>query len=448
MAGIDFTHDPFASSWVEGADGHANFPVQNLPLGVFSPFGAVQRGGVAIGDWILDVGEVAKLLDTEGRRAAMLASDPVLNRLLDAGLSALGALRHGLFELLVDRSYIEAVRPSLHRAIDCTMHLPVRVGDYTDFYAGIHHAENVGRLFRPDMPLLPNYKHVPIGYHGRASTVFPSGSQVHRPIGQIKLPDATEPIYAPCQRLDYELELGIWVAQGNAHGASIPITCASEHIAGFCLLNDWSARDIQTWEYQPLGPFLAKNFHTSVSPWIVTVQAMEPYRVAQPSRPDSDPQPLPYLHDEGDQARGAFDVTMEVFLHTERMRDADLMPHRLSRSSVRDMYWTAAQLVTHHTSNGCALAAGDLLGTGTLSGEIEGSEGSLLELSRGGSRAVALPGGEERGFLADGDEVVFTAFAECPGRVRIGFGECRGRIVSSQQGAMPSSKTGPGLPIN
>lgn len=426
---VDFTHDPGARSWVESSCGHPDFPVQNLPLGIFSPPGGEPRGGAAIGDAILDIAAVAMRLDGEAGEAARLAGQPTLNMLLGSGRSALLALRRGLFALLTDRVHEEAIRPALHRSADCTLHLPVRIPDYTDFYTGIHHAENVGRLFRPDNPLLPNYKHVPIGYHGRASSIRLSGVDVVRPTGQVKAPDADMPALGPCGQLDYEVEMAIWIGRGSDLGRQIPIAMAADHVAGVSILNDWSARDIQAWEYQPLGPFLSKNFHSSLSPWIVTIDALAPYRVPQPPRADGDPAPLPYLFDAADQRAGAFGVTMEAYIRTPAMRAAGTAPHRLSRGSMTAMYWTVAQLIAHHSVNGCNLQPGDLLGTGTLSGSGEGSEGSLLELSRRGTRPIALPGGETRRFLEDGDELVITAFAEAPGRVRIGFGECRAIVL-------------------
>lgn len=426
---IDFTHDPAAQSWVASADGHRDFPVQNLPFGIFSPPGGRERGGVAVGNEILDVAAVAPLLEGEARRVALLAGQTTLNAVLDAGNDALRALRHCLFRLLTDVSREGAVRPALHRAAGCALHLPVRIQDYTDFYTGIHHAITVGKIFRPDNPLLPNYKYVPIGYHGRASSVRVSGVEVVRPSGQLKAPDADAPIFAPCRRLDYELEMAVWVGQGNALGKPIAIGEAVNHIAGLSILNDWSARDVQAWEYQPLGPFLAKNFHSSLSPWIVTMDALAPYRTAQPARSEGDPAPLPYLFHETDQNNGAFDVTMEVHIHTDKMRTAGVGPYRLSTGSMTAMYWTIAQLVAHHSSNGCNLQSGDLLGTGTLSGVEEGSKGSLLELTNGGVQPIELAGGENRTFLEDGDEIIITAFAEAQGYVRIGFGECRAIVI-------------------
>jgi fumarylacetoacetase len=311
------------------------------------------------------------------------------------------------------------------------MHVPCLIGDYTDFYVGIHHATNVGKQFRPDNPLLPNYKYVPIGYHGRASSVRASGEPVIRPSGQRKTPDADAPEFGPSRRLDYELELGLWIGRGNELGQPIPIGEASEHIAGYCLLNDWSARDLQAWEYQPLGPFLAKNFLTSVSPWVVSPQALAPFRKAMPPRPADDPTPLPYLDDPADRANGALAIQLEVTLSTETMREAGLPPHVLSRGSAdAAMYWSVAQIVAHHSSNGCNLQPGDLIGTGTLSTDSDDGLGSLLEMSRGGKQRVELPGGEARSFLEDGDEITLRAWCEAEGAVRIGFGECVGRVRS------------------
>jgi fumarylacetoacetase len=428
MIALDETHDPAATSWVEGSGGHSEFPVQNLPLGVFSPPGGGKRGGVAIGDYVLDLSGVAGLLDRDASDAARLASGEALNRLFADGNEAADALRKGVFALLIDRSMKGEVSPALIPAKDCRLHLPFAIGDYTDFYTGIHHAMNVGRQFRPDNPLLPNYKYVPIGYHGRASSVRPSGNDVRRPQGQRKgAGDAPE--FGPSQRLDYELEMGIWTSGSNALGSDIAIGSAARHIAGLCLLNDWSARDLQAWEYQPLGPFLAKNFQSTVSPWMVTSAALAPFRVAQPPRPSGDPAPLPYLLDAEDQAHGAYAVEMEVRLLTANMRETGLPPEQLSKGPMTAMYWTAAQLVAHHTVNGCNLRTGDLLGTGTLSSEGRDTFGSLLELSEGGKSPLTLLNGETRTFLQDGDEVIMTAHAVRDGFRSIGFGECRARVA-------------------
>ena len=313
------------------------------------------------------------------------------------------------------------------------MHLPAHIGDYTDFYAGIHHAMNVGRLFRPDNPLLPNYKHVPIGYHGRASSVRASGMPVRRPNGQRLAPGVETPIFGASQRLDIELELGVWIGSANALGEPIAIDDADSHIAGLCLLNDWSARDLQAWEYQPLGPFLAKNFMTTISPWIVTAEALAPFRIAQPPRPEGDPTPLPYLFSATDQTSGAYAITLEVLIQTEAMRQAGLGPHSLGSGPAGNLYWTLAQLVTHHTSNGCDLNAGDLLGTGTISSPDDSGLGSLLELTRGGQNPIELPGGETRTFLQDGDMVGLVGRASAESYVSIGFGACEGLITPAVQ---------------
>jgi fumarylacetoacetase len=308
------------------------------------------------------------------------------------------------------------------------MHLPVEIGDYTDFYVGIHHATNVGRQFRPDNPLLPNYKYVPIGYHGRASSVRPSGVEVVRPSGQRKAAEGDVPLVGPSVRLDYEVELGVWIGRGNALGSPIPIAEVEDHVAGLCLLNDWSARDLQAWEYQPLGPFLAKNFHTTVSPWVITAEALAPFRVAQPARPSGDPAPLPYLWDDGDQAGGAYAIALQAQLLTAKMRAAGLSPHLLSRGPATNMYWTVAQIVTHHASNGCNLRPGDLLGTGTISGPDADSFGSLIELTSGGRDPIQLPSGETRTFLEDADEIILSAKAEAEGFASIGFGTCHATV--------------------
>jgi fumarylacetoacetase len=421
-AGINDTHDPALTSWVASANNHRDFPIQNLPLGIFSPKDGASRAGVAIGDMILDLRAAADMLPVA------LQADKTLNRLLALPPENRTELRRILSLLLSSQEHRAVVEPLLVPAASCTMHLPAAIGDYTDFYVGIHHATNVGRLFRPDNPLLPNYKHVPIGYHGRASSVRPSGTAVIRPRGQRKGPDDAEPSFGPTRRLDHEVELGVWIGPGNALGTSIPITDAGAHIAGLSLLNDWSARDLQAWEYQPLGPFLAKNFMTTISPWIVTAEALAPFRRAQPARPDGDPRPLSYLWGELDQQRGAFSIILEAAISTAAMREQALPPHRLSRSEASNMYWTAAQMVTHHSSNGCGLNPGDLLGTGTISAPTADGFGSLLELSESGKTPVALPGGETRSFLEDGDELTMTGRAFADGFVSIGFGTCTGRI--------------------
>jgi len=425
-------------SWVVSANGHPDFSLHNLPLGVFSRGRERPRGGVAVGDFILDLPAAlaAGLFEGEAQRAAELASQETLNAFFAAGTPARVTLRRALQALLAaDHPQLErlhGLREVLLRPqADCRMHLPARVGDYTDFYVGIHHATQVGRLFRPDHPLLPNYKHLPIAYHGRASTLGVSGGAFKRPKGQTLPPGQQAPMFGPCQRLDYELELGIWIGPGNDQGEPIAIDTAAEHVAGFCLLNDWSARDIQAWEYQPLGPFLSKSFASTLSPWVVTPEALAPYRVAQGIRPDGDPQPLPYLFAAQDQAQGALDIELEVLLCTPLMTAQGLPPQRLALSNTRNMYWTVAQLVAHHTVNGCALRPGDLFGSGTLSGPDAGSCGSLLELTQGGNQPLQLSSGETRTFLEDGDEVILKARCQGPGLPSIGFGECRGRVMAA-----------------
>ncbi|MBV4537920.1 MULTISPECIES: fumarylacetoacetase [Pseudomonas] len=423
-----------ARSWVEHANGHRDFPLQNLPLGIFSRPGEALRCGVAIGDAILDLDAVlaAGLFEGQAKEAAQATQGGALNAYFALGRSARVALRERLLALLGEHSEHQAALTSaLYPASECQLHLPAKVGDYTDFYVGIEHAKNVGKLFRPDNPLLPNYKYVPIGYHGRASTLRPSGTEVRRPKGQTLPAGQTEPVFGPCARLDYELELGIWIGQGNPMGESIAIGDAAEHVAGYCLLNDWSARDIQAWEYQPLGPFLSKSFITSLSPWVITAEALEPFRCAQPARPEGDPQPLSYLLDKRDQANGAFDIELEVLLITERMREQGLPAHRLTLSNTRSMYWTVAQMVAHHSVNGCQLQPGDLFGSGTLSGAQPGSFGSLLEITEGGKQPIELASGEVRKFLEDGDEIILRARCSKDGVASIGFGECRGKVVAA-----------------
>lgn len=425
---VDATHDPSRRSWVESAEDHADFPIQNLPLGLFSPSDRDERIGTAIGDHILDLRACAAagLLDD---LVSSACSEPSVNALLGFPLKRKSALRRRISELLSDAKYRSVVENKLFAASECELHVPARIGDYTDFYVGIHHAENVGRQFRPDNPLLPNYKYVPIGYHGRASSIRPSDVAVRRPSGQRKLPEDNAPRFEPSSRLDYELELGVWIGGGNALGRPIAIGEAANHIAGISLLNDWSARDIQAWEYQPLGPFLSKNFHTTISPWIVTAEALAPFRIAQPKRPEGDPAPLDHLFDDDDQAHGALAITLEVHLQTARMRKNGSAPFRLSAGPASNTYWTINQIVTHHASNGCNLSPGDLLGTGTISGPDRSAFGSLLEISEGGKKPIELPSGEQRSFLEDGDEIIMTARADAPGFTSIGFGSCSASIL-------------------
>ena len=421
-------------SWVASAnDPDTGFPLANLPYGVFWGESAAHIG-VAIGDQILDLRRCqrAGLLDGLAPLVVYSCTASKLNPLMELGPEAWAPLRQRITELLAEsvkddeRALLE---PLLVAQSNAEMQLPVQIGDYTDFYASIHHATRVGKLFRPDNPLPPNYKYVPIGYHGRASSIVVSGAEIRRPSGQTKPPSATEPVFGPARSLDYELEMGIFIGQGNPLGRSIPIDQAEQHIFGFCLVNDWSARDIQSWEYQPLGPFLAKSFATTISPWIVPAEALAPYRIPAAERPAGDPAPLPYLAS-SPESRDAFDVTLEVYLQTEQMRQAGIRPVRISRGNLRGLYWTPAQLLAHHSSNGCNLRTGDLLATGTISGPEEGSEGCLLEMKHR-AEPVRLPGGEVRIFLEDGDQVTFRAYAFREGLPRIGFGECVGSIVGA-----------------
>jgi fumarylacetoacetase len=428
---LDLTHDSQLSSWVAESKEHRDFPIQNLPFGVFTrPAHPGQpRGGIAIGDSILDLRTLhaANLLPPEAQTACLTASGPTLNPFLALGPGPRVALRRAVSYLLSDAS---PPRPELlHLASNCTLHLPCAIGNYTDFYAGIQHARNVGAIFRPNDPLTPNYKWVPIGYHGRASSVCASDVDVRRPNGQRKQINDLAPIFGPSRSLDFESELGMWVGPSNHLGMPVPIDQAKNHIAGYCLLNDWSARDIQSWEYQPLGPFLGKSFHTTVSPWIITPEALAPFRQPQAQRPTGDPQPLPYLLDLVDQAAGALNIDLEAFLLTPTMRAQNLGPQRISCSNVLDLYWTPQQLLTHHTSNGCNLIPGDLLGSGTISAPVTAGAGSLLEITQGGEQPFIVSSGEERTYLEDGDEIILRASAHRKGFVSIGFGECRAMIL-------------------
>lgn len=419
-------------SWIVSAnDPASDFPLANLPYGVFCHNGNT-RIGVAIGDRILDLRACAECgvlcgVNCETVEACGPAS---LNALMALGPAAWATLRHRVASLLDERAADETknrVEPLLIPIESAEMQLPAKIGDYTDFYASIHHATRIGKRFRPDNPLLPNYKYVPIGYHGRASSIVASGAEIHRPCGQTKAADA-DPVYGPTRALDYELEMGIFIGPGNALGRSISIADAEQHTFGLCLVNDWSARDIQSWEYQPLGPFLAKSFATSISPWVVPLAALAPYRVPATPRPPGDPAPLPYLSSPSSNS-AAIDITLDVYLQSKQMRDAATPPLLMSRGNLRDLYWTIDQLVAHHASNGCNLRPGDLLATGTISGEEQGSEGCLLE-KQSNSESMRLPSGEARRFLEDGDTVTFRAYAAKNGLPRIGFGECSGTVVA------------------
>ncbi len=392
------THDPDARSFVESANvADCDFPIQNLPFGAFTNGeNSCASLCVAIGDQVLDLEAAAgrALLNDVDGITYEVCRESCLNALMGLGPARWTALRRALFQLLSNNSPQRSEAAScLHRQQDVKMVLPVEIGDYTDFYASVYHARNLGVLVRPENPLLPSYKWVPIGYHGRASSVVISGTDVRRPWGQQKTPARDEPVFAPSRRLDYEVEVGALVGVGNEMGEAIPIAQARDHIFGLCLVNDWSARDIQLWEYQPLGPFLGKSFTTTISPWIVTAEALTPFRIPVAPRPAGDPQPLPYLADPEDQQNGAFDLTVEVYLRTAAMREANCKPHRISQGNLRDMYWTFAQLLTHHTSNGCNLRPGDLLASGTVSGPIPSARGCLQEITRGGADPITLPDG-------------------------------------------------------
>ncbi|HVS31047.1 MAG TPA: fumarylacetoacetase [Thermoanaerobaculia bacterium] len=411
-------------SWVESANGHSDFPIENLPFGVFRQ--GEGRVGVAIGDSILDL----KGCHDAGLITEWACTRDSLSELMSRGREAAGRLRRRLVELLGEGSEErENVEKHLVRRADAEMLLPATIGDYTDFYASIHHATNVGSMFRPDNPLLPNYKYVPIGYHGRASSIIASGTPFQRPLGQTRDEGARVPGFGPARKLDYEMEVGVFIGRGNAPGEPIFMHDAEQYVFGLCLVNDWSARDIQTWEYQPLGPFLSKNFATSISPWVVTLDALEPFRVPPFKRAEGDPPPLEYL--EHDEDRG-IDINLEVLISSQKMREAGLEPHLLSRGSFRDMYWTIAQLIAHHTSNGCNLRPADLIASGTVSGAAKDSRGCLLELTWRGTEPIDLPGGESRRFLEDGDEVIMRGWCEREGATRIGFGECRGLVLPSR----------------
>ncbi|MCZ0736873.1 fumarylacetoacetase [Phreatobacter sp. AB_2022a] len=433
---IDETHAPDRRSWIGSAnDPLTDFPIQNLPFGVFRRRGSGASGriGVAIGDRILDLAGLADRLAGEAD-AALLAA-PSLAPLMGREPRLWRALRKALVRALEAGSPQQgAVEPHLVAMSEADMLLPVRPGGFVDFFASLQHATNAGRLFRPTAPLLPNYKYVPIGYNGRASTIGIDGAEIRRPNGQRLLPGGSEPAFGPSLRLDYEMELGIFLGGASATGEPVPIGGAWRHVFGFCLLNDWSARDIQAWEYQPLGPFLGKSFATTISPWIVTAEALAPFRTAACARSDGDPAPLPYLADPRDQRAGGVDIAVSAWLRTAAMTAAGMPALRLGTASSAGLYWTPAQMVAHQTSNGCNLEAGDLYGTGTISGDGATALGSLLEITRGGSAPFALPDGTSRTFLEDGDELSMTARCDRPGFVPIGFGACRGTVLPAPAG--------------
>ncbi len=439
IAGIDGTHDASLRSWVESANDPAtDFPVQNLPLGVFRYRGeGPARIGCAIGEEVLDLAACGERGLLRGLPSDVEAAchGPSLNDLMAMEPRVRATLRHRLSHLLRGEGAFVTARAEAANVLvprrDAEMQLPAAVGDYTDFYASLHHATNVGKMLRPDSPLLPNYKWVPIGYHGRASSLVVSGTPVRRPSGQTEPSGGGPPGFGPSRSLDYELEVGAFLGPGNALGQPIPLAEAEGHVFGLCLLNDWSARDVQKWEYQPLGPFLAKSFATTIGPWVVTAEALAPFRAPAFARPAGDPRPLPHLASEENEARGGFDVRLEVLLLTKAMRRNGLDPFTVSRSNLRDLYWTLAQMVTHHASNGCNLRPGDLVASGTVSGEAPEARGCLLERTWRGTEPLRLPSGEERRFLEDGDEVVLRGRCEREGFAPIGFGECRGTVVSA-----------------
>ncbi len=429
---LNETHDPARRSFVESANApDTDFPIQNLPFCVYRPAAGLQpRVGVAIGDQILDVATASGTFEGLAADAARACAAPFLNPLMSMGPQAWSALRLALSRGLSNaRGNRETFGIHLMPMAQADIRMPVAFRNFTDFFASIFHASNAGRIFRPDNPLMPNYKYVPVAYHSRASSVRVSGTAVKRPRGQRKGANDAEPSYGPSRNLDFELELGMFIGTASDLGTVVPIAKASEHIFGFCLLNDWSARDVQAWEYQPLGPFLGKNFATTISPWVVTAEALAPFRAAAFTRPQGDPAPLPYLDDPDDQAKGGLDITLEAYLATEAMRRSSVAPQRLTQTSFALMYWTVAQMIAHQTCNGCNLEIGDLIASGTVSGPEKSSWGSLLELTARGREPIELPGGEKRGFIEDGDEIIFRGFCAKPDYPRIGFGECRAVIL-------------------
>jgi fumarylacetoacetase len=434
MPQLNETHDPALTSWVETANGgQTDFPIQNLPFAVFRRQGSPQpwRGGVAIGDQIVDMAATvaAGVFSGDAAPAAQAAAGPTLNDLMSTSPQRLSSLRKQLSKALQTGAAGQAaLQACLVPQAAAEYALPCRIGDYTDFYTSVHHATNIGKQFRPDNPLLPNYKWVPIGYHGRSSSIGVSGQSFKRPRGQVKPADADAPTLRPTAKLDIELELGVFVGQPNALGEPVGIDQAESHIFGLVLFNDWSARDIQPWEYQPLGPFLSKNFASTISPWIVTMEALAPFRVPF-AHPEGDPQPLPYLSSAANSAAGGLDIQLEALIETPKLRAAKAPPARITLTNYRHAYWTAAQMLTHHTVGGCNLQPGDLLGTGTLSGPTLDSACALIELTTGGKNPLQLPNGEQRVWLEDGDSVILRGWCERPGAARIGFGECVGTVL-------------------
>ena len=437
MINVNETHNPELESWVDSAnDVETDFPIQNLPFGVFvDPATGAAKVGIAIGNMILDVAAARAngFIGGPADDAAGACEGATLNKLMAMGGGHWSALRAAVSSALrFDTKEGEAAKAVAGKILlsqeNVSMLLPARIGDYTDFYSSIFHATNVGKMLRPENPLMPNYKHIPIAYHGRASSIVASGGIFKRPFGQTKATDAETPSFGPSMALDYEAEIGFFVGPGNPLGQPVSLDEAEDHIFGLCLLNDWSARDIQAWEYQPLGPFLSKSFVSHVSPWVVTTEALAPFRCSSFPRPDGDPAPLPYLFTEQNQDSGGFDLQIEVFISSAQMRDAGIQPHRLTLTNMRHLYWNIFQMLTHHTSNGCNIRPGDLMGTGTISGPEEGSLGSILEITKRGGEPLSLPTGEQRKFIVDGDEVIMRASCEANGMRRIGLGECRAII--------------------
>jgi fumarylacetoacetase len=437
MYEINETHDPELKSWVESAnDPDTDFPIQNLPYCLFfnSKMKVWRQIGVPIGDFVLDLDGLRslELLERLGYDESLLLGAGLTPEAYfgHADTGQISQLRSFLSTILSDEAFQKNLAPHLYPISDCELFVPFDpIGDYTDFYCSIFHATNVGSMFRPDQPLMPNYKYVPIGYHGRASSIVVSGTEIKRPNGQNRSDQEKPPVFGPCKNLDYEMELGFFVGQGNEMGRPIPLSEAEDHIFGVCLVNDWSARDIQAWEYQPLGPFLAKNFATTISPFVVTMEALAPFRTKAFERDAEDPKPLDYLNDERNEKFGGLDINLEVYVQTEKMRQENIEPHLLSRSNTKDLYWTIGQMLAHHASNGCNLQTGDLMATGTVSGKEKHERGCMLELTWRGKEPIELPSGEQRRFLEDGDEVIMKGFCEREGFRRIGLGECRGRIL-------------------
>jgi fumarylacetoacetase len=428
---LNETHDPARRSFVESANAPGcDFPVQNLPFGVYRPAAGMKpRVGVAIGDQILDLAAASSCLSGLAKNTALEGAAPRLNDLMAYGTEVISAFRLALSRALSVEHGDQRIREHLTPMAEAEMLLPMQIGNFTDFFASIFHATNAGRMFRPENPLMPNYKYVPVAYHSRTSSIIVGGTPFKRPRGQRKGPNEETPSYGPSRNLDFELELGMYVGTPSTLGEPVPVAKAAEYVFGFCLLNDWSARDVQAWEYQPLGPFLGKNFATTVSPWVVTAEALAPFHTAAFARPAGDPAPLPHLDDADDRARGGLGITLEAYLSTAAMRRAGTAPVRITQTSCALLYWTVAQMIAHHTSNGCNLEVGDLIGSGTVSGPEKSSWGSLLELTARGREPLALPSGEQRGFIEDGDEIIFRGYCEREGFARIGFGECRAVVL-------------------